>query len=255
VSHLENISVKTILFKNKEGCKCVEITEKKQLSSNYYIGLDWLNKNDLAVYIAPKLDGYSQQTDYLKMLFSCVKHSGISCHTNDLYEIKFDEPFIEIEQKQDLITPLLVIQFLQLLKIIVRKGLKKSYYKIEQNLIGKIKGKILVSETLKQNILKNKPSNTFCQYDEFGINSIENRILKCTLVFVQKYLAFFPNYSKYVADIVNYCHSAFQNVNEDMNLSELKNIKYNSFFKEYKEALHIASLILYPNRFNIKEAI
>jgi 5-methylcytosine-specific restriction endonuclease McrBC regulatory subunit McrC len=73
------------------------------------------------------------------------------------------------------------------------------------------------------------------------------------LVFVQKYLALFPNYSKYVADIVNYFYPAFQNVDENINLSELKKIKYNSFFKEYKETLHIASLILKRFGYNIKE--
>lgn len=62
------------------------------------------------------------------------------------------EPYIEINQKQDLITPLLMIRYLQVLKSVVRKGLKKSYYRVEQNLSSKIKGKVLVSKTLKKYI-------------------------------------------------------------------------------------------------------
>src|SRR5690606_21220261 len=152
-------------------------------------------KNEIAVYVAPKLNDETQQTDYLKMFFSCLRHSDVATYTKNLYEIKFEEPYIEIEQKQDLLTPLLVVQFLQLVKTIVRKGLKKSDYKVEHNLNAKIKGKVLVAQTLKQNIIKNKPTKSVCQYDEFGFNSIENRILKRTLVFVQKYLALFPDYS------------------------------------------------------------
>jgi len=256
ISSMEMLSASLILFKQQEGCMCIEITQddtRKKLNSNFYIGTDWLNKNEVAVYVAPKLNDDAQQTDYLKMLFSCLRHSDVANFTRNLYEIKFEEPFIEIEQKQDLLTPLLVVQFLQVLKTIVRKGLKKSYYKVERNLNAKIKGKVLVSQTLNQNIIKNKPTKTFCQYDEFGYNCIENRILKRTLIFVQKYLALFPDYSKLVSPVINYCLPVFHEVDENIDLKTLKGITHNSFYQEYKEALHISSLILKRFGYNIKE--
>lgn len=256
ISSMEMLSASSILFKQREGSKCIEITHDrtgKKLNSNFYIGTDWLNKYEVAVYVAPKLNDDAKQTDYLRMLFSCLRHSDIAYYTKDLYEIKFEEPYIEIEQKQDLLTPLLVVQFLQLVKIIVRKGLKKSYYKVESNLNAKIKGKVLVAQTLKQNIINNKPTKTFCQYDEFGLNSIENRILKRTLVFVQKYIALFPSYTKIALPIINYCMPAFHEVAEDIDLKVLKGVGHNSFYKEYKEALHVSSLILKRFGYNIKE--
>ena len=82
------------------------------------------------------------------MLFSCLKHPEVAQNTEGLFEIKFENPFIEIEQKQDLLTPLLVVQFLQVVKSIVRKGLKKSYYKVERNLNARVKGKVLVAENV-----------------------------------------------------------------------------------------------------------
>jgi 5-methylcytosine-specific restriction enzyme subunit McrC len=256
ISSLEMLSAFPILFKQKEDCKCIEISQditSKKLNTNFYIGTDWLKKNEVAIYVEPKLNEEAQQADYLKMLFSCLRHSDVVTYTKDLYEIKFEEPFIEIEQKQDLLTPLLVVQFLQVVKTIVRKGLKKSYYKVEHNLNAKIKGKVLVAQTLKQNIIKNKPTKTFCQYDEFGFNCIENRILKKTLIFVQKYLALFPNYSILVSPVINYCLPAFHEVDENIDLKTLKGITHNSFYKEYKEALHISSLILKRFGYNIKE--
>ena len=83
------------------------------------------------------------------------------------------------------------------------------YFKVERNLNARIKGKVLVAQTLKQNIIKSRPTKTICQYDEFGFNCTENRILKQTLVFVQKYLALFPDYSKLVSPVINYCYPAF----------------------------------------------
>ncbi len=251
----EQIEPCTIFYQQKQDCKCIEIIQdesSKKLLSSYYIGADWLIRNELAVYIEPKINEESQKTDYFKMLFSCLKHTDILNYSKDLYEIKFDEPFIEIDYAKDLITPLLFLQFLQLLKLIVQKGLKKSYYKVEQNLNCKIKGKVLVSKTIKKNILKNQQTKTICQFYEFGVNSIENRVLKRTLTFTQKYLSSYPNYYKRLADTINYCRPAFEQINEEVDLRELKNVKHNSFFKEYKEVLHISSLILKRFGYNIK---
>lgn len=247
ISSVETLTASSILFKQKDDCKCIEITQDgfgKRLNVNYYIGTDWLVKNELAVYVEPKLNDQTQQTDYLKMLFSSLRHSDVAIHTSNLYEIKFDDPFIEIEQQRDLLTPLLVVHFLQVVKTIVRKGLKKSYYKVESNLHARIKGKVLVAQTLKQNVLKNRPIKTCCQYEEFGYNCKENQILKKTLGFVQQYLSLFPDYSTLVSPVLNYCLPAFQEVDENVDLWQLRGIKHNSFYKEYKEALHISSLIL-----------
>lgn len=256
ISSFENLALSSVLFKGKEDKKCIEIVQSetiKHLHCNYYIGVDWLLKNELAVYVSPKLNDQIQQTDYLKMLYSCLKHPDVADFTRDLYEIKFDQPQIEITQKQDLLTPLLIIQFLQIIKSIVKKGLKKSYYRVEENLTSKIKGKVLVSQTLKQNIIKNKRIKTFCEYEEFGFNCIENRILKHTLTFVQKYLCLFPEYSKFTTPIVNFCYPAFQDVNEDISVNSIKKISHNSFYSEYKEAIRIAHLILKRFGYNLTE--
>src|SRR5690606_23199057 len=123
---------------------CIQATLDKGipwLHPSYYVGADWLAKNETAIYVAPKFEGEDYKTNYLGMLLSCMKHADVIDHTDELYEIKFDEPFIEIEQDKDLLTPLLAIQFLSVVKRIVKKGLKKSYYRVEHNLSPKIKGR------------------------------------------------------------------------------------------------------------------
>jgi hypothetical protein len=107
------------IFKNKD--------DHYHLSLSYYIGVDWIPDTNQPIYVAPKLntklkeDGTQdnniniediKQTDYLKMLFSALKHPEVSKYTDELFEIKWDSPQIEITQQQDLLTPLLVIQFL-----------------------------------------------------------------------------------------------------------------------------------------------
>ena len=251
-THLEDV-----FFLKRTDVKCLELKVSQgnvRLHTNYYVGVDWLKKNDTAIYVAPKLNEETKETDYFKMLFSCMKHPEIAGYSQDLCEIKFDEPYIEINQKQDLITPLLMIQYLQILKSVVRKGLKKSYYRVEQNLSSKIKGKVLVSKTLKQNILRNKPNKTICNFEVYGIDSIENKILKCALTFVEVYLAKYRQFAEYFLPLINFCKPAFHEVDDSsFDLHLIKQTKINVFFKEYKEALDLAEMIIKRFGYNLRD--
>lgn len=218
----------------------------------YFVGVDWIDKKN-ALYIAPKLNKEDKEVDFIKMLFSALRHPEVSKEIDELVKVKWDSEPIEIEQNQDLLTPFLVVEFLTVLKTIVRKGLKKSYYKVEENLYGKVKGKIQVSKTIKQNLAQNKNLHTFCAYDEFGVNNIENRLLKKALSFVKRYL---PNYPQLInnSDIqntYNFINPAFIDVSDKIALNEIKYTKNNAFFKEYKEAIRLAKLILKRFGYNI----
>lgn len=252
-----DISIENKYFQsniNKCCLKVIPIGDKNGIELSYYIGIDWVNKEyNKAIYIQPKLNQTANQTDYLQMLFSGLKHNGVIDYTNELFEIKWDEPQIAIDQHQDLLTPLLIVQFLSLVKQIVRKGLKKSYYKVESNLYGKVKGKVLVGQTIKHNILKNKNLNTFCQYEEFGLNGMENRLLKKALVFVQRYMPTIANLNStaFTAALFNYINPAFEFISDEVNLNEVKHTKTNVFYKEYEEGIHLARLILKRFGYNI----
>lgn len=245
----------SILYLGKRDCFCVEFRlkdERKALLTSYYVGVDWIGEGK-AIYVEPKLNDVDTQTDYLKMLFSALSHPEVSQHTADLFEIKFDKPHIEIKQQQDILTPLLVVQFFKIVKEIVRKGLKKSYYKIENNLYAKVRGKVIVGQTIKQNLLKNKSLNTFCSYDEFGLNGLENRLLKKALLFVQRYLPTLriPHSDEYITQVFNYINPAFEFVSEEVNLHDVKHTKTNAFYKEYAEGIRLAKLILKRFGYNI----
>lgn len=242
----------SIYFKSDYQKCCVSFNSNRKISTNYYVGTDWLNKG-VAVFVEPKLNEGAKQTDYLKMFFAALKHSEIAKHTYELFEIKWDVTQIEITQQQDLLTPFLVVQFLQVVQEIVRKGLKKSYYRVEQNLYSKVKGKILVGQTIKHNHLKNKPLNTFCTFDEFGVNGLENRLLKKALVFVRRYLPTLkiPHSEKYTTEVLNYIMPAFEFVSEEVTLNDIKHGKTNVFYKEYQEGIRLAKLILKRFGYNI----
>ena len=253
----ESVEVSDIFFQdNKKNERCVQVVygrESLSLKMSYFIGADWLVKNQQAIYVAPKINKGLQEVDYLGMLQSCLTHGDIAKNTKDLYHIKLNEPFIEIDQQMDLLTPLLVMQFLQTLKILVKKGLKQSYYKVERNLNSRIKGKVLIAQNIKKNVVRNKVTNTFCSYEEFGFDGIENRVLKHTLSFVRRYLSQYPEYLGSMKCLIDYCTPAFESVSDEVNLHELKSVKRNSFYKEYQEALKLSKIILKRFGYHISE--
>lgn len=243
---------------NEQLCFSLKYNKEKdfyKLDSSYIIGVNWIVKGKLPIYIQPKLNNENSEVDYLLMLFEALKEIKNLTHLDHLYTIDFSAPLIEIEQKQDVLSPLLVIEFLNILKQIVKKGLKKSYYTVTKNLNTKVKGKILVNQTVKKNHTKGKLQYNYCQFQEFGFNSIENRLLKKALVFSKAIIANHKSLNTAgIKQLVNFVSPAFSNISEDVTIKEVSNLKYNPFFKEYKPAIKTAKIILKKYAYNISLA-
>jgi len=226
-----------------------------RFETSYFVGVDWIVENELPIYVKPKLDDDNSEVNYVKMLFDVLKEPENYNHLDQLCEINFEKPSIAIEQKQDLLTPLLLIQYINILKKIVKKGLKKSYYTVTKNLNAKVKGKILINETIKKNHFNNKMLYSYCQYSEFGVNSTENKVLKKALAFS---IAAMQNLKgidiSSLNGLVNYIQPAFINVDSEVNIEELQAIKPNKLYKEYEQALKFAKHILKRYGYNISTA-
>ena len=265
-------------FSKDSYCFHIKAEEDRYtLVADYFIGVDWLGKSGRTVLVEPKLNAalstyfdsclqkdedeisdtfteHVKSTDikevnYLKMLLDIMSHDTAAKHAADLVKIDWEAPKIKIAQKDDQLTPFLVIQFLQLLKAIVRKGLKSSYYRVQHHLRNRVKGKILVGAHIKANIFKNRLTSTLCEYQEFGTDNPENRFIKKVFVFCSSYVekhkeSLFKHTYKEVEHLMYYCRPAFEKIGDHIDEIQLKNFKYNPFFKEYAQALKIGKHIL-----------
>lgn len=274
-----------LYFKKNNACSIFhyenimeEDVKKCILKANYYIGIGSISPYR-HIFISPKvnqkllekiqdqlddenIDHTSEvkieseeelkalpEVDVLKMLTEIVKLPAATKEISELLDIDWDAPRIEVSHlDNDYLSPFLIIQFIHLMKTIVKKGLKKSYYTVEENLNSRIKGKILIPQTIKKNILKNRLTYTSCKYQEFGYNSIENRFLKKVLEFVKKYISandtLFSSVNSEIRNNINYISSAYELITPLEDIREIKGIKHNTFYKQYKEAIQIGELIL-----------
>ena len=56
---------------------------KCHLETGYFIGVDWIEEEKCALYVAPKLDKTDIETDYVKMLFDAMQHIEDEKHLPD----------------------------------------------------------------------------------------------------------------------------------------------------------------------------
>jgi len=211
-----------------------------KLLSNYYIGYSWF-KEDRGEFIriSPKLYN-NKSININKIFYECLSDVKVSSKMLDSYSIYFNQKWIEIEESQDEITPILIIHFLKILKRISQKGLKKGYIQITENITSQIKGRVRVDLTIRHNFSKARLDKNFCQHQIFTHNCLENQILKTALIQCSRFIF----NSRETNELLRYNLSSFEGVDsKNIYENDFLKIKLSSFFKEYKEAFNLAKLI------------
>lgn len=235
--------------------RCSKKGEEFHMETSYFVGVDWMSEGTLPIYVYPKQNiDKNTEVDYLNMLNEALQERENIDHLSDLVHIDFDKQYIKISQQQDMLSIFLVTEYIQLIKRIVSKGLRKSYYNIEENLNSRVKGKILVNKNIVKNTFKGKITNVYCRYQEYGVDNNENRILKHALSFVSRILSQYKGIdTRCLSDIIKVVKPAFINVSDKIHHDEIINCKPSPIYKEYSIAIKIAQLILKRYSYNISK--
>ena len=225
--------------------------KKAYIETSYYIGVDIIPNTNKVIHISPKIDTDNYKVDYFKVVQEALSQELLPEDTKGLFRIDFEKEYIKINQEDDYLSPLLFAQFLNLLKTIVKKGLRRSFYKVEANLNAKVRGKILVGHSIKNNLLKGRVDRTFCKYQEYGLNHIENKVLKKALEFVASNIFNHSSFDSLKKNII-YCKPFFDKIDSDVNENKIRNYRANPFYAEYAQAIKLAKLILKRYGFKIE---
>ena len=211
-------------------------------TGSYFVGVDWIKEEDVAVQVSPKLnDGF--EIDYVRMLNEALSETDNYKHLKDLLTIHFEKPSIRISQQQDLLSIFLITEYLNVLHRIVRKGLKRSYYRVEETLNNKVKGRIQVGRTIQRSLAKGRITDNVCRYQVYDIDSPENRILKKALVFCRKQVGVYRN-ALDTSVLERKIKPYFERVSDEISVKSMRTFKGNPVFKEYYTAVEYAQLLL-----------
>lgn len=188
-----------VVFNVKRGREeqelCLRLTRRGDeilANGSYFVGIDWIKEGELAIQVNPKMNN-GFEIDYVRMLNEALCEPENYEHLKDLITIHFDKPSIDISQQQDLLSIFLITEYINILQRIVKKGLKKSFYMVEENFSNKVKGRILVGQTIHKNLTKGRITNNICRYQVYDIDSPENRILKEALCFCKRQLEIYKH--------------------------------------------------------------
>jgi 5-methylcytosine-specific restriction enzyme subunit McrC len=257
------------------------------LQADYFVGADWLVEGRSYVQVIPKLDrgiasDFAQKMDeeshpeevsasddrpelnadnvqsydgasfaqvhYLRMLMTIAEDSFFDRYLRDVFYINYGVRPLPLASNEDNLTPLLIVRFIQVVRRIASKGLRKSYYTEQHNLKNRVKGKVLVSSHIKRNVFKSNLTSVLCQYDSFGENTLENQFLKKVLRFVRRYLdthgELFGDTLPVLSHAVRCVAPAFELVDELEDSGQLKHTRHHPFYGEYKEAIRVGRLLL-----------
>jgi 5-methylcytosine-specific restriction enzyme subunit McrC len=234
---------KLCLVKNKFNLEEVEAFDQQELNKKYragfIIGVDWLEEGKSILKIKPKI----ADIDFFKMLDVCLKYPRVSAHLSNTFTLYDTKSKVPVDKDScDILNVFLLLMFLRTVDKICSRGLKRDYVSHTDNLNNKIKGRILVQQTIKKNHFKANLNKTICTFSEYSRNCIENRILASTLDAINSHVNAYGDGR--MANILAKVRPCFNNV-ERINLSPriFKSINNTSFYKDYKQAIKLAEQI------------
>lgn len=220
--------------------------DNRSLETSYFIGMDWIKEGDLAISVKPKLGSNVYDVDVLSMLAEALEDPENVNHLDGLLAIDFGRRPLVINRQDDLLSPFLLVLFIQVLKTIVSRGLKNGYHTKTESLRSKIKGKVRVEKNFRINTVKGKLTDQFCKFDEYGVDTLENRLLKKAFLRACTIFERTPMNTEKAAlkTTLRQIRAAFSEVSDRVEISDVQIVSTNPVHKEYREAIKLAKLIL-----------
>lgn len=202
------------------------------ISIKNYVGLIQ-TKNSFQVQVLPKINLAENEEDperktkeiFLRMLQSLKDFQGKAFSTASLQVDKMN------------LYELFINMYLQEVRQLVKRGLKSSYVTTEDNL-SCFKGKLLVNQHIRNNLAHKE--RFYVAYDEYSQNRAENRLIKATLLKLQKITGSAEN-AKEIRQLL----TAFELVDASNNFEkDFANVVINRSTKDYATIMPWSKIFL-----------
>lgn len=242
-------------FKDEKGKKDLaprHLGIDGELKAGYYIGVCWVKlegKEPISVQVLPKkFDDAKKEIDYIRLFATAleVDSSEEAEYFSGYYSIDFEESPVEVSSDENLITPLLLFHYLTLLTHLSKKGLRKGYVHREENLQSKVRGRISFIRNLRKNVLNRREDRNCCKFQEYTVDTSENRFLKKALLVAESQLKNIPSLKscEELFRRLGCIKSAFFEVSDDFSENRRMKVSPNKLYPHYAEAVRVAEMIL-----------
>jgi len=235
-SQLENLILTFNESNEADAIDFLTISSKRNVGkiirAKNYVGVLQLN-NGVQLQILPKIHGGTQDDSkktFLKMLKTLRDFPSKTFNESNLNTEKM--PIFEI----------FIRLYINEVNHLVKRGLKSAYYGVEDNL-KVFKGKMNFSQQIKNNLVHKE--RFYVQYDEFGLNRPENRLIKSTLVKLTKESGSAENVKELRKLLANFELVELSTTIE----KDFAQVKIDRNSKDYETALNWSEIFLHNKSF------
>lgn len=221
------------------------VDQRGAYSAYYRIGAEWVD-DERALVVAPKAG--MEGIDWPAMLMQCFDtEEGRADGLGKIYDVDFTMPPIKDTTLRNILTPLQVVHFVGIVSRVVNRGLKRDYVQLEDSL-SRVRGRIGFLQDFRRNVIVGRADRVFCRYAELSVDTCENRLIKRALLFVERIAERMLNQGQQSAIMLqgrlNGCLAAFAEVDDRVELWEVRRCKRNKLYREYEDAVKLAKMIL-----------
>ena len=198
----------------------------------FRIGMEWLDK-DTALVVTPKCG--MEGLDWASMFARCFEtEEGCEDGLGKIFGVDLDAPPIPDSTMRNVLTPLIVFNFIGAVRRLVRRGLKRDTVTREENL-HKVRGRIPFGQNYRRNVVTGRADRVYCRYAELSVDIPENRLIKRALVFSECICRRMCAQRLINSEILNthirQCLAAFSAVGDDVSFSEILHHNRNKLFR------------------------
>lgn len=212
---------------------------------SHFVGAVWLDegKESIPLIVGSKLSDDRFAVDPVAMY---IEAGNVIQLSSEVFGCEPNQNVIEGKELSRL-TLLQVTVFLKELVEFVRRHLRHGFIRVRNNLVGKVKGKIVVSENVRCNTVKGRDDRIFCQYHVIDIDTIPNQILRAALTLCIKYLGSIET-DKSIEQLQEWariCNTALAGVTDRrVSSADFQAVSYSGLMGRYKPIHRLAKMIL-----------
>lgn len=139
--------------------------------------------------------------------------------------------------------------FITLLKGLCSKPLMGRMICKEENLVGKVKGKVVFSKNIRNNTLRGRDDRVFCRYLYYSEDILENQILKAALhkaeIFLNRYFGSISGNKNTYRDMLTFCRNALSHISyTKIGRLDVARVKTTGVYVYYKPVINAAKMVL-----------
>ena len=213
---------------------------------SHFVGAVWLQKPagkepGIVLAVQPKIADLNAVRMFVEVATSPdYSHEASS---DRLFDCEPSQPAMEGVTLPDM-TLLQVAVYLRALSQFCQRNLRQDFARTRENLIGRVKGRILISANIRQNTVRGRSDRVVCEFTRMTLDTPANRILKVALVCCAHYLSIGPTLPP-LLDWLRQCDAALAEVSDaTITDADFRGMVYSGLMQRYRRVHGLARMIL-----------